>query len=90
MEGSKKETFRLMDDNNAFYDLSRETARGNDRRYNTFNGAASVSYSDSTNYFYAYANFTTQNTLIYDEWGSISYIPSQGLDSRYNSGKGAS
>ncbi len=88
MEGSKKETFRLMDDNNAFYDLSRETVRGNDRRYNTFNGAASVSYSDSTNYFYAYANFTTQNTLIYDEWGSMSYIPSQGLDSRYNSGKG--
>ena len=60
---------------------------GNDRRYNTFTGAASVTYSDSTNYFYAHANFRTQNTIIYDEWGNITYTPSQGLDSRYTSGK---
>lgn len=86
-EGVKKEWFSLMDDNNAFRDLQRETAMGNDRRYNTFTGAASVTYSDSTNYFYAHANFRTQNTIIYDEWGNITYTPSQGIDSRYTSGK---
>lgn len=86
-EGVKKEWFSLMDDNNAFRDLQRETAMGNDRRYNTFTGAASVTYSDSTNYFYAHVNFRTQNTIIYDEWGNITYSPSQGLDSRYTSGK---
>ena len=86
-EGVKKEWFSLMNDNSDFYDLRRETVMGNDRRYNTFTGAASVTYSDSTNYFYANANFRTQNTAIYDEWGNITYVPSKGLDSRYTSGK---